>query len=370
MKQTIKRLYQFLIIASIGVIVFVLFLSTPLFLATNDFSIYNPDWNGCSDLAIKTYETGKLQPTYYVEESELTIGHRSFADYDLEPHNSTIILIGPRLSFSTSEGTYLKNFLNEGGMLLVADDFGTGNDILKKLNTTTRFSGKLLLDLSFDKNASFATMFEFQNTSSPLVKNLTTILGNYPSSLTKQKNMTNVTILIVSTEMSWLDENRNGKQDSKEPKGPFPILAVERYGQGHIVLLSDPSLLINSMKEPSNNNLFRDNLFHYLYQGRSTVIIDESHRDYSTFFYITYIFPTMISWELKAAIVLLVLGAFLVGFTNIPTLIIKTILRIRLRSKEPPAEASIDTILDEVMKKHPSWNKTKLESMVRRLEKP
>jgi hypothetical protein len=370
MNPTIKRIYQFIIIGGIGILLFLLIFTTPVLLNTDDFSIYNAGWNGCSNLAIKTYETGKLQPTFYVNENELTIGQRSFADYPLTPQNSTILIIGPRTMFTTGEGTYLQNFLTNGGMLLVADDFGTGNDILKTLNTSVRFSGKLLLDLSFEKNASFATIFEFQNISHPLVKNVSRLLGNYPSSLVIRKNSTNVTVLMVSTELSWLDENLNGKQDTNEPKGPFPILAIEPFGKGKIVLLSDPSLLINSMKQPLNNSLFRDNLMQYLYKDRTTVIIDESHYDFSTPFYIAYLFTPQLGNDSKAAIVLLVLSAFLVGFTNIPRIIIKKITRSILRFREPPKRSSIEIKIDELLHKHPSWSRIKLEKIIQRLERP
>jgi hypothetical protein len=370
MNQTIMRVYQLLIVGGIAILLFLLMLATPVLLNTNDFSIYNAGWNGCSNLAVKTYETGKLQPTFYVIQNELTIGQRSFADYPLDPPNATILIIGPRVPFTTGEGTYLKRFLADGGMLLVSDDFGTGNDILSKLNTSTRFSGKLLLDLSFEKNASFATFFEIRNTSHPLFKNVTRLLGNFPSSLVIRKNSTTVTVLMNSSEMSWLDENLNGREDLKEPKGPFPVLAIEPYGNGKIVLLSDPSLFINSMKQPLNNSVFRDNLMQYLLSGRTTVIIDESHHDSSAPFYIAYLFPSQIGLDLKAAIVLLVLVAFLIAFTNVPRVIIKKMMRLIHRSREPPKEASLSDMIDGIMEKHPSWSRRKLEQIVQKLEKP
>lgn len=369
MNPLLKRFYQIAIIIGGGILLILLSLATPVFLNTNDFSIYNPGWNGCSNLAVKTYETGKLQPTFYIQDNQLTIGQYSFAEYALEPKNATILILGPRAPFSMKEATYLKEFLTYGGLLFIADDFGTGNDILKKLNTSTRFSGSLLLDISFEKNASFFTVFEFKNRTHPIVSNVTHILGNFPSSLQIQGNSKNVTVLITSTEMSWLDENLNRKQDPKEPKGPFPVFAIERYGQGRIVLCSDPSFFINSMRNHLDNTLFRDNLFSYLYNNRTTVIIDESHRDVSTIYYLSY-YVSSLGWEVKSALVLLVLGAFLVVFTPLPRMSLKKILRVLSRSTAPTTEASVATIVDEVLAKHPTWKREKLERLLQRLVKP
>jgi hypothetical protein len=199
---------------------------------------------------------------------------------------------------------------------------------------------------------------------------VTRLLGNFPSSLVIRKNSTTVTVLMNSSEMSWLDENLNGREDLKEPKGPFPVLAIEPYGNGKIVLLSDPSLFINSMKQPLNNSVFRDNLMQYLLSGRTTVIIDESHHDSSAPFYIAYLFPSQIGLDLKAAIVLLVLVAFLIAFTNVPRVIIKKMMRLIHRSREPPKEASLSDMIDGIMEKHPSWSRRKLEQIVQKLEKP
>ena len=168
METSVKRVYQISILIGIGALLFILALATPVLHNSCDFSMYNPGWNGCSDIAVKTYYAGKLQPTYYFKESELTIGQRSFAEYNLNSKNSSILIIGPRTMFSTQEADYIKNFLNNGGMLLLADDFGTANDLLTKISSSSRFSNDLLLDLSFEKKACFVTVFDFLNHSHPL----------------------------------------------------------------------------------------------------------------------------------------------------------------------------------------------------------
>jgi hypothetical protein len=370
MDPAVKKLYQFLIIGGIGVLLLILTLATPVLLNTEDFSIYNPGWNGGSDIAIQTYNAGKFQPTFYLNENELTISHRSFAEYPLNPLNSTILIIGPQTDFSSQESTYLRDFLTHGGMVLLADDFGSGNDLLEQIRSPVRFSGQLLLDLSFEKSAYFATMFQFSNHSHPLVANVSHILGNYPSSLVIGTNATNVTVLVTSTEMSWLDTNVNGQQDPGEENGPFPILAIEHYEVGTLVLFSDPSLFINSMKPQLNNSVFRDDFLNYLLTGRDTVIIDESHRDVSALFHIAYFFPSQIGNAVKAGIVLLIIGVFLVGFTSLPQDILTRIRKVLSREKETSDAVSVATMIDEIMLRHPSWSRKRLEELVPRVDKP
>ena len=363
METSVKRIYQLLIIIGIGVLLFILALATPVLHNNCDFSMYNPGWNGCSDIAVKTYHAGKLQPTYYIKENELTIGQRSFADYTLDSKDSSILIIGPRTTFSTKEASYIESFLNNGGMLLLADDFGTANDLLAKINSSSRFSNDLLLDLSFEKKACFVTVFDFLNHSHPLSLNVSHIMLNYPTSI---KPGDNTTVIAVSTEMSWLDTNVNGKEDTYETSGPFPILVVEKYGKGEIVLFSGPSVLINSMEDQLDNKQFRENLINYLYAGRNTVIIDENHRDISTPFHLSYFFPSSIGLEIKTGIILLAICVFIFAFTGLPGYVFRKFKDLIFSQKKRSEEmSSYDELIDELLQKHPSWSKKKLEEIIR-----
>lgn len=185
---------------------------------------------------------------------------------------------------------------------------------------------------------------------------------NYPTSIDPGDNSI---VLAMSTNMSWLDTNLNGKEDTSETKGPFPILVIERYGEGEIVLFSGPSVLINSMGNRLDNQDFRNNLLSYIYADRNTVIIDESHRDVSTPFHMAYIFPASIGMEIKTAIILLMLCLFIVGFTSMPKQIWKKLKEKVLLPKKELEESSNKLLIDEVLQKHPDWSKKKLEEIIR-----
>jgi len=366
MNLIVKRVYQFAIIGGIAALLLILAFAVPLFTNNSDFSIYNPNWNGCSNIAIKSYKSGKLQPTFYLEGNELTLAQHSFSDYNLISNDSCILIIGPRSSYDNFEIVFLKRFLNDGGTLLIADDFGTSNEILTGINASSRFSGSLLLDLSFEKSARFVNIFDFENKTHPIYKNVSRILLNYPTTINAGKN---TTVLAYSSELSWKDINLNGKQDNNEPIGPFPVSAVEAYGKGKIVLLSDPSILINSMKDELDNKVFIKNLLRFLFLDKTTVIIDESHRDISSPWKLSYFFPETIGFELKIAIVLLVVFVFIVGFTSIPRYILKKFNDLIFKESNDKKILSEKEIIDSVLEKHPNWNRNKLENIFRGLTK-
>lgn len=369
MNPNVKRLYQALLLLGIGGFLIIIATASPVVFNGTDFSIYNAGWNGCSQLAIDTYNTGKFLPTFSYDQTTMNPLQQSFTNYKLDPENSTILIIGPQTPFTSDEAKYIKQFLNNGGLLFLADDFGTGNTLLKNINASSRFSNKLMLDLSFEKSASFVTIFSINNQSNPLTKNISGILLNYPSSLNTKEG---ISLLANSSEMSWLDTIPNGKEDSEEVHGPFVVYAIESYGEGEIILFSGPSLLINSMANQLDNGEFKDNLLSYLYKDRNTVIIDESHRDIAIPFKMGYVFPSSIGIHLKISILLLAVFVFLILFTSVPqnlfTLILHRIEQILTKNKTTN-QYSTSNMVDKIIEKHPTWNRVKLDNIIERMEK-
>jgi hypothetical protein len=360
----IKRLYQSVVILAVAGLFIFLSTANVFVINTSDFSIYNSGWNGCSTLALKSYQAGVFQPTFRYNHTSYIPVQQSFEDFSLNADVSCLFIIGPQTMFSDSEIDYVDDFISKGGMLFLADDFGSANSLLQGLNTSSRFSNKLLLDLSFEKNASFVAVSNFSDQSRFSFTDIDFLLLNYPSSLIISKN---ATVVFSSSPLSWLDSNGNGKRDSSEPVGPFPVLSVESYGEGEIVLLSDPSLLINGMAGFADNKRFQTQLFDLVLVGRSTVVFDESHRDFLIPFQISYLFTSQLSVGYKIAILLLVVFIFMFLFTSLPKKIY-ALLYERFHKKSIDEHSySDDELVDMICKKHPSWNKNKVKFIVQRL---
>ena len=94
------------------------------FLPTNeDFRADNPFWNGIKDIS-SSYPASPLA---------------SLSGLPSSPQGSTLILI-PYLDFTPAELEALNSFATQGGTLVLADDYGFGNQILEYLGLKARFS--------------------------------------------------------------------------------------------------------------------------------------------------------------------------------------------------------------------------------------
>ncbi|MCU0852881.1 MAG: hypothetical protein MUC90_06505, partial [Thermoplasmata archaeon] len=69
MQARLRKGYAATALAAVSVVLLIVSMTAPALSTSADFSIYNSDWNGTSDLAIMTYELGKFVPTFRVESS-------------------------------------------------------------------------------------------------------------------------------------------------------------------------------------------------------------------------------------------------------------------------------------------------------------
>lgn len=243
--MTIRKLS--LMITLVAVMLAVLVWCYP---TNSDFKSENPSWNGARDL-LDDFRVSPLS---------------SLDALSAAPQESTLLVI-PYMEFTTSDLKILENYVSSGGKLVVLDDYGFGNDILEHLKIETRFTGNQLLDTLFNyKNESFPKIVNF--VSEPTTSGIENLVFNHATSL---ENVPQDNIIAWSSCFSFLDENQNGGYDEREPEGPFPVIANFQIGKGELVLISDPSILINSMLEMGDNRRFLDNIA----QGR--IFLDQSH---------------------------------------------------------------------------------------------
>lgn len=301
MQSRIGKGYAAVAVMAIAIALLAVSMTAPAISTTEDFSIFNSGWNGTSRLAVMTYQTGKFVPTFQVESTgtDISVTQIALTTIAPDPRTSALIIIGPTKEFTEAEGTLVGNFVRDGGRLVLADDFGTGNSLLSKMGAGSRFSGDLVMDLAFEKQPAFSVVFDIR--PDPLTTNVTTLLFNYPSSITV--NATTTETIAYSSIASWRDTNGNKVQDPGEPRGPFPLIARERLGLGTIVLLSDPSVLINGMRGNMDNEVFATNLVAEACRERTEVYFDESHRTFFDPISATMEFTGSISAAAKALIV-------------------------------------------------------------------
>jgi len=187
------------------------------------------------------------------------------------PEKAVLVVI-PYLEYTDEELSKMKRFVDDGGTLLLMDDYGYGNSILAYLGVGVRFTNKPLLDPLFCyKNQSMPRITDF----APKVKEsgIEIITLNHATTLT---NTIESEAIAWSSNSSFLDINENRSWDEVEPKGPFAVAAEIQLGNGTLALISDPSTIINTMVGRDDNYDF----VRYLtgHEGeQKEILVDRSH---------------------------------------------------------------------------------------------
>ncbi len=217
-----------------------------------DFLAFNPRWNGIKELAQR-------------------LDAETF-NYSSPPSSSTgkLLVIFPYTPYSRDELATLEDFVRSGGILFLANDYGYGNKILEKLDSPVRFSSHTLLDpLLCYRESYFPKLMRI--TPVPLTTGVNLLVLNHAAVL---ENVTPENKLAESSYFSFLDTNNNGKLDAGEAQGPFTVLAAEKLSSGQLVMLSDPSLFLNSMLKLGDNSILVQNISLSAPEG---VLLDDAH---------------------------------------------------------------------------------------------
>lgn len=228
------------VMAVLGVLLIALVWFYPL---AQDFHPENPFWNGLSSF-VRDYRVSLVTPE----------------TLPLAPGGTALVMI-PRRPLAPGELEAARRYVSGGGRLLLMDDFGWGNQVAEGLRLEARFAAKPLLDplVNYDKNRNFPTAAQARQEREEPVR----VVLDRPTSLT---GVPPGYVLASSSRFSFLDLNDNRIWDEGEPTGPLAVAAQVPLGEGTVVLVADPSVLINSMLE--RNRIFVD----VLLGGRETLL--------------------------------------------------------------------------------------------------
>lgn len=220
--------------------------------SNGDFRCDNPFWNGYSKL-------------------RETVNAKTLTDLKALPPNpkGLALIMIPYTPISVEEAKLLKGFVEDGGVLIVMDDYGYGNQVLKILNVGLAFTGKILVDPLFNyKSPLLPKAIIFSQTTGDVKK----VALNHASTLNVSKGPE---VLAWSSSFSFLDLDGDTDWSRNEPRGPFPIAARASLGDGWVVAISDPSIVINSMIELDDNDKFILKVLEM--HGTVEVYIEQSH---------------------------------------------------------------------------------------------
>jgi len=217
---------------------FVVALVLWIYPSSTDFANSNTHWNGMSDASREFH----IRPLTDV------------GGVPSESRGTVVLVIHSRLP-QPGHLQAIRRFVEGGGVLILLDNFGSGNDVLTVLGSAIRFSGRLLADPLFNlKSSRLPRILDFA--PSPLTVGVEELVFNHATVLTG----TNTTqAAATSSAVSYLALNPTGQREEGAPRGPFPVLALEPHKEGYVVAVSDSSILINSMLvQADNRRLFRN----------------------------------------------------------------------------------------------------------------
>ena len=238
-----RRVIYGLLIA-FGMFLLIMPLSIPIFTSSADFSVFNTNWNGVSKFGKLLYEKSEIVPII-----------SSFNVVDFEKMNGTLLIIGPDMGYSNLEIEKIRKSLENGGTLVLIDDFGTGNQILRGLNLTARFSKTSFIDVFYSKNYNFPELVRILDPK--LGAGVNKLILNVPSAILNAEGK------IYTSKVTLLGKNQR----------EYPIMTEIEYEKGRIVLFSDPSVFINDMFD--ENKAFIRNFADYIHSD--VIYIDEAH---------------------------------------------------------------------------------------------
>ena len=288
---------------------------------TRQFSVFNTNWDGTSILRNNLESAG-----YEFHPVVSTLNTLTRID-----NLGVLALIGPTTFFDPTETAALAYFIMRGGSVIIADDFGSANDILGLVNAiiapfvdnidTTGFgiSGVPLQGLRINKSLLMDYQSYHRSPVMPVIRTfisgsglpsfggVSEVVTSYPSAISflAYDEVTDTTRWVpsfsiggvsvpsgiaVSTSHSWLEKDvekaKNGEfyPDEDEWRGvPFSIMVpmpLGSVGLGNILLCTDPSIFINElMSMPQYDNAqLAYNLFDWLdINGSRRIFYDEGH---------------------------------------------------------------------------------------------
>ena len=227
-----------------------------LHLSANDmeFSRYNTGWNGASaffsdldrDRTTEVFDPGVLEG---------------------QQGNATLLVIAPHRSPTGREIAGYKAFLAGGHTIFLADDFGAGNEILAGIGSRITITPVNISSLDRQYADPYLIIAYRTQETGPFVM---------PPEITLNGAalLEGGSPLMLTSVMSWADRNANNRLNIGEEMGTMPVMVQESIGPGRLIVLSDPSIFVNTMylqPENADNRAF----IHNLTTQDSTILIDQ-----------------------------------------------------------------------------------------------
>ncbi|WP_121742927.1 DUF4350 domain-containing protein [Natronorubrum halophilum] len=240
----------------------VVVLTVVLAVATSaaSFGPYNYAWDGTSEFRDRVAED---------PDTELEIVNETDQYEDEDADETVAFVIAPETDYGETDTERVRQFVEDGGTLVVLDDFGQhSNELLSAIGADARTDGQLLRD---DVNHESTPMMPVATPvgDDALAPGVDEVTLNHASAVEPG----NATVLVRTSEFAYLVEDEEANLSADGELEPRPVATTEDIGDGQVVVVSDPSVLINTMIDRSDNAAFVEGF----YADKSVVLLDVSH---------------------------------------------------------------------------------------------
>ncbi|HEX2066884.1 MAG TPA: DUF4350 domain-containing protein, partial [Candidatus Thermoplasmatota archaeon] len=181
------------------------------------------------------------------------------ADPGLDPASTLLVVVAPDRPYSEEEREEVAAFLESGGRLLVADNFGQAGTL------ATRFGIAFERVLLVEENAT-APVHRLDSRSLPIDLRRPTAL----------RLAAGLDATASTSAASFLDRDGDGIIEAGDPHGPFPVVAEATVGEGTVLAVADPLLLAPDGRDTPRNAAWREAVLQHLLPSGGTVLVDES----------------------------------------------------------------------------------------------
>jgi hypothetical protein len=330
--------------------------------STAGFNPYNPNWDGTQEFRDLADSTGEL--TIITSTNQYQTG---------DPNATTAFVIAPEKRYSDSERERIGQFVQNGGLLVVADESSSsGNSLLTSIGASARFDGRILRDEQNNFESSFLPVIP-DSSNHTLVSAVDSLTLNYGTAVRPGT----ATPIINSSEVSYLVRNRNETLEPQTELRSYPVVTIESVGEGTVVVVGDPSIFISSMLEKSDNEAFVSTLL----DQRPEILFDQSHNQSLPL--LVSVMLALRSSPPAAGVVLSIIVGLLVGGNSRYNLTRRLLWRQRLDSMIPaglseltgqfqsPPEYENQTLISdreslkkELQERHPEWDEEQIDRVI------
>lgn len=198
-----------------------------------EFSRYNAGWNGTSSF----FSDLDRHRCMEISDPKKLAGH---------PHTTILLIIAPHRHPTAEELAAYGGFLKEGNTIFLADDFGTGNEILAGIGSRVSILPGNLSSLDRRYSDPYSVIAYRTAEESPVSLPVDLVLN-------RAAPLEGGSPLMLTSVMSWTDANGDRRLNAGEDMGTFPVMVTDSLGSGQLIVLSDPSIFINSMYSQTEN---------------------------------------------------------------------------------------------------------------------